>query len=71
MIDLSGFCMSELAKVWDAHEKHSVALLHQPSQSKKNIFRGSPELSTFSAYETTTCKREGGGQKNVENLIVC
>ena len=34
------------------------------------LVRGGPELSTFSTYEITSHKREGGGCKNVENFIV-
>ena len=30
----------------------------------------SPELSTFSSYDIMSHKRERGGHKNVENLIV-
>ncbi len=37
--------------------------------SRENFLWGHPEISTFSTYEITSCKKGKGVAKNEENLI--
>ncbi len=54
---------------WSLHKIPNLVKIQEFSMVLFS-FSGGPEFSTFYTYDITYNKREGGGRKIVENLIV-